>query len=90
MWPEADPSDGLLEAWALRADGVADALKLAATVKSGGHVRLEDVEMLRGERIEVTSDPPIAFNIDGELVGLESPVVFERAATAKVRASDLA
>ena len=90
MWPEADPSDGLLEACALRADGVADALKLAATVKSGGHVRLEDVEMLRGERIEVTSDPPIAFNIDGELVGLESPVVFERAATAKVRASDLA
>ena len=90
MWPEADPSDGLLEACALHADGVADALKLAATVKSGGHVRLEEVEMLRGERIEVTSDPPMAFNIDGELVGLESPVVFERAATAKVRASDLA
>jgi diacylglycerol kinase (ATP) len=90
MWPEADPSDGLLEACALHADGVADALKLAATVKSGGHVRLEEVEMLRGERIEVTSDPPIAFNIDGELVGLESPLVFERAGTARVRAPHFA
>jgi diacylglycerol kinase (ATP) len=86
MWPEADPSDGLLEACALGADGVADALKLAATVKSGGHVRLEEVVTLRDERIEVTSAPAIAFNIDGELVGLESPVVFERAGTARVRA----
>jgi diacylglycerol kinase (ATP) len=88
MWPEADPSDGLLDACALHADGVADALKLAATVKSGGHVGLDEVATLRGNRIEVTSEPPIAFNIDGELVGLESPVTFERAGTVRVRAPE--
>lgn len=86
MWPEADPGDGLLDACALRADRVADALKLAATVKSGGHVGLDEVATLRGARIEVASEPPIAFNIDGELVGLESPVVFERAGTVRIRA----
>jgi diacylglycerol kinase (ATP) len=86
MWPEADPGDGLLDACALHADSVADALKLAATVKSGGHVGLDGVATFRGERIEVTSEPPIAFNIDGELVGLESPVVFERAGIVRVRA----
>jgi diacylglycerol kinase (ATP) len=86
MWPEADPGDGLLDACALRADRVADALKLAATVKGGGHVGLDEVATLRGARIEVASEPPIAFNIDGELVGLESPVVFERAGTVRVRA----
>jgi diacylglycerol kinase (ATP) len=86
MWPEADPGDGVLDACALHADSVADALKLVATVKSGGHVGLDEVTTLRGARIEVTSEPPIAFNIDGELVGLESPVVFERAGTVRVRA----
>ena len=86
MWPEADPGDGLLDACALHADSVAGALKLAATVTSGGHVGLDEVATFRGERIEVTSEPPIAFNIDGELVGLESPVTFERAGTVRVRA----
>jgi diacylglycerol kinase (ATP) len=86
MWPEADPGDGLLDACALRADRVADALKLAASVKGGGHVGLDEVATLRRARIEVASEPPIAFNIDGELVGLESPVVFERAGTVRVRA----
>jgi diacylglycerol kinase (ATP) len=86
MWPEADPGDGVLDACALHADSVVDALKLAATVKSGGHVGLDEVTTLRAARIEVTSEPPISFNIDGELVGLESPVVFERAGTVRVRA----
>ena len=85
VWPEADPADGMLDGCALSATGVAEGLKLAATVRKGGHVGLEEVEMLRAEQIEVYSEPVMEFNVDGELVELESPVSFERAGRATVR-----
>jgi diacylglycerol kinase (ATP) len=86
VWPEADPSDGLLDACALRAEGIGDTIKLAATVRSGRHVRLAEVETARGDRIEIASEPPMEFNLDGELVGLRTPVSFEPAGSIKVRA----
>jgi diacylglycerol kinase (ATP) len=86
MWPQADPSDGLLDACLLSAEGAGDTLKLAATVRSGRHVQLDAVETGRRDRIEITSDPPMEFNLDGELVGLISPVSFERAGSIRIRA----
>jgi diacylglycerol kinase (ATP) len=86
MWPQADPSDGLLDACLLSAEGAVDTLKLAATVRSGRHVELDEVETGRRDRIEITSDPPMEFNLDGELVGLTSPVSFERAGSIRIRA----
>ena len=85
VWPQADPSDGLLDACVLSAEGMGDALKLAATVRSGRHTGLEEVATLRAERVEISSEPQMEFNLDGELVGLVTPVTFEGAGTITMR-----
>jgi diacylglycerol kinase (ATP) len=86
VWPQADPSDGILDACALRTEGIGDTIKLAATVRLGRHVRLAEVETTRGDHIEIASEPPMEFNLDGELVGLRTPVRFELAGSIKFRA----
>lgn len=77
MWPEADPTDGELDLCVLRAEGVSDALKLAAAVKRGAHQNIENVTMRRARRFEIEAEPSIEFNCDGELIELVSPVTFE-------------
>lgn len=85
VWPQADPSDGLLDACVLSAEGVGDALKLAATVRLGRHTGLEEVVTLQAERIEISSEPAMEFNLDGELVELVTPVTFEGAGSITMR-----
>jgi diacylglycerol kinase (ATP) len=85
VWPQADPSDGLLDVCVLSAEGMGDTVKLAATVRSGRHTRLEEVATLRAARVEISSEPPMEFNLDGELVGLVTPVTFEGAGTTTMR-----
>jgi YegS/Rv2252/BmrU family lipid kinase len=77
VWPQADPGDGLLDACAMPAPTNPAALKLAAKVKAGTHTDLPEVKTTRAPRITITSDPTIEFNLDGELVNLESPATFE-------------
>lgn len=85
VWPQADPSDGLLDACVLSAEGVGDTIKLAATVRSGRHTGLEEVVTLQAARIEISSEPPMEFNLDGELEELVSPVTFDGAGTITMR-----
>jgi diacylglycerol kinase (ATP) len=77
VWPGADPTDGRLEGCALSAAGVAQALELAAKVKGGRHTDRAGVETCSAARIEISGEPEIEFNLDGELVGLETPATFE-------------
>ncbi len=77
VWPDADPTDGELDLCVLPAEGVADALKLAATVKRGAHQGIDNVTMRRARRFEIEAEPAIEFNCDGELIDLVSPVTFE-------------
>ena len=77
VWPQADPADGQLDACALPVGGAADAVKLAAKVRDGKHLDLEGVTTTRGSRIEIGASEDIEFNVDGELVGLKAPAVFE-------------
>lgn len=77
VWPDADPSDGALDACALGVPTVASAVQLLAKVKGGGHTGLDGVRTLRGRRIEIDAHPPIELNVDGELVGLTTPATFE-------------
>jgi diacylglycerol kinase (ATP) len=85
VWPQADPSDGLLDACVLSAEGIGDTLKLAATVRTGRHTALEEAETLRAEHIEISSEPAMEFNLDGELVELVTPVIFEGAGSIMMR-----
>lgn len=84
VWPDADPSDGLLDACALAVPSAAAAVKLLLKVRSGEHGELEGVRTSRGGRIEIDADPPIEFNVDGELVGLTTPATFEVCGTFRL------
>ena len=77
VWPDADPADGRLDACALPVTGPAEAVKLAAKVRDGKHLDIEGVATTRGSRIEISANEDIEFNVDGELVDLSAPTVFE-------------
>jgi len=77
VWPDADPSDGELDLCVLPAESVADALKLAATIKRGAHQSIGEVTVRRARRFQIEAEPAIEFNCDGELIDLVSPVTFE-------------
>jgi diacylglycerol kinase (ATP) len=77
VWPSAQPDDGALDACALAIRNPAQAALLAARVRSGKHEDLDEVLTERNASITIEADPPIEFNIDGELVGLMSPATFE-------------
>ena len=77
MWPSASPDDGVLDVCALSAGSIPAALLLAGKVTSGNHESAPGVEMIRGREFVVEADPPMEFNVDGELVGLHTPARFE-------------
>src|ERR687891_2911 len=77
MWPCALPDDGHLDLCALSATSIPDAVRLGAKVKGGNHQDAEGTVMIRGPEFRVGADPPMEFNVDGELVGLRTPARFE-------------
>ncbi|MDQ3767401.1 MAG: YegS/Rv2252/BmrU family lipid kinase [Actinomycetota bacterium] len=85
LWPQAAIDDGIFDACALPAADAAAAARLALKVKGGTHAELDDVEVTTGPRIEVDSDPPIEMNVDGELIGITTPVTFELAGRATIK-----
>ena len=85
LWPQAVIDDGILDACALPAPDAAAAARLALRVRRGTHGELDDVQVTRGPKIEVDSDPPIEVNVDGELIGLTTPVTFDVAGRATIK-----
>ncbi len=85
VWPDADPSDGVLDACAVSASNIAQALRVASKARSGEHVKQENVQVSRGTAISVDSDPALEFNVDGEVLGLETPATFSVAGKIKMR-----
>lgn len=77
VWPDADPSDGSLDACAFALPGPAAAAKLIPRLLRGTHEGIDEVATTRARRVTIESDPPIELNVDGELVGLKTPVTFE-------------
>jgi diacylglycerol kinase (ATP) len=77
VWPQADPGDGSLDGCALPAANAAAAARLAAKVKLGSHAEIADVKFESASRIVIDAEPSIEFNVDGELIGLETPATFE-------------
>lgn len=87
LWPSARPDDGALNVCAMPADNVASALRLAARVKAASHESIPDVYTTTGARIEITAEPAIEFNVDGELIGLKTPASFELVGRLRMRVS---
>ena len=86
VWPEADPTDGILDACAVAIPGPASAAKLIPRLLRGTHEGIDEVATDRGTTIVVESDPPIELNVDGDLVGLKTPVTFELAGKLEIAA----
>ena len=85
MWPDADPGDGLLDGCAVPAGGIADAVKVGVRVRAGTHDELPEVITTRGGEIRIDADPPMEMNVDGELIGVRTPVTFRLDGTTTVR-----
>ncbi|HEX2236160.1 MAG TPA: hypothetical protein VHK89_07785, partial [Actinomycetota bacterium] len=63
----------------------ATALQLALRVRSGNHVGMPSVSSTRAARVVIDADPPVEFNVDGELLGLTTPASFEVAGELRFR-----
>ena len=77
VFPEASPMDGVLNACAFAVPHAAAAAKLIPRLLQGSHEGIDEVITDRGTCIDVDSDPPIEFNVDGDLHGLKTPIRFE-------------
>jgi YegS/Rv2252/BmrU family lipid kinase len=83
MWPSARPDDGFLDLCALSATSLPEALVLAGRAKVGAHKDAEGTVTIRGREFVVEADPPMEFNVDGELVGLRTPARFTTVGTVR-------
>jgi diacylglycerol kinase (ATP) len=76
VWPYAAPDDGVLEGSALAAEGLSQALLLAAKVKLGKHEKTDNVRTESAATIAIDAQPALEINVDGELIGLRTPAEF--------------
>jgi diacylglycerol kinase (ATP) len=86
LWPDADPSDGLLDGCGISVEGVGDATKVMLKLPTGDIDDLEVTGCRRDKRIEVRAEEPVDFNVDGELIGLSTPATFEVAGRLRILA----
>ncbi len=85
VFPDADPADGELDLCAFSAGSMASALALAARLKVGFDSDTKGITTIRGGSLAIEADPPLPFNIDGELVDLTTPATFEIAGSLTFR-----
>ena len=74
--PQAEVDDGLFEVMIAPATTIPKLAILVPKVLLGQHLNDDLLIFRRATRIEIESDPPMAFNVDGELLG-EASAVFE-------------
>lgn len=67
--PDASVDDGLLDVVVIEAASKLSLMRSLPKVYDGGHVVLPEVTVLRGTRVELSSDPSLAVGGDGEPLG---------------------
>jgi diacylglycerol kinase (ATP) len=72
--PQAELDDGVFEVMIAPATTLPKLALLVPQVLLGQHLGSDLLLFRRATRIEIESDPPMAFNVDGELLGEESSV----------------
>lgn len=77
VFPEAELDDGSLDLCIMRAEGLWDAARLAAKVRTGSHADEPYVVYRKVRSVNISATPELEFNIDGEVEGAVTPVAFE-------------
>jgi len=68
--PQANGTDGLLDACVFRGGGFWQALRLAAMVGLGIHQRSADWTTVRTRRLRLSSSEPVPYQLDGDPAGM--------------------
>ncbi|MCU1486019.1 MAG: Diacylglycerol kinase [Actinomycetia bacterium] len=68
LCPGADPSDGLLDVVVSTAVGPGARVAYANALRTGDHIRRDDVVAERGVEVRISGDP-VGHNADGEVAG---------------------
>ena len=71
--PDAALDDGILDVVMILQTSKANFLRRAPAVFTGAHVRLENVEVLRGRTVEIAASRPFTMYADGDPIA-ELPV----------------
>ena len=79
--PEASPQDGMLDVVIIKDGGVIDMIEIVAGNLTGNFLECDQVIFRQAKRLELQSDPPMRFTLDGELIDKE-PVEFQLMAEA--------
>ncbi|HEX8325490.1 MAG TPA: diacylglycerol kinase family protein [Tepidisphaeraceae bacterium] len=74
--PQASIEDGLLDVVMVRGGTVIDYAAVVAHLLAGDYTEHDLVELRRCRQLSITSDPPMTFNIDGDLLP-PGPLRFE-------------
>ncbi len=74
--PQAEVDDGLLDVMIAPATTIPQLALLVPKVLLGQHLDDDRLIFRRAARIEIEADPPMVFNVDGEVLG-EASAVFE-------------
>ena len=85
LWPDARPDDGVLDVCVVAAPDLSAGVRAAVQVKRAEHEGADGVTMMQGRTIEVRSAPAMEMNVDGEILGLETPLTFEVSGSYRMR-----
>jgi len=75
--PKAALRDGFFDVVLVTAQTLAERLKVAAEVGLGSHLDSDEIIFRQARRVEVESDPPMPFSLDGETSPGRQRIVFE-------------
>ena len=84
LWPQADPSDGLLDSCAIAVTGPASGIEVLKRTRDGSLAESRQATFSRANEITLDAEPQIELNVDGDLVGLRTPATFAVATRARV------
>jgi diacylglycerol kinase (ATP) len=74
--PQSKLDDGLLDVMIAPATTIPQLALLVPQVLLGRHTESDLLLFRKATRLEIESDPPMSFNVDGELIG-DAPAAFE-------------
>lgn len=75
--PDAEPDDGMFDVCVIKQMSAARIVWHLPKLFSGKHVKLDDVSIYRGKRVNIIAPEPVPVHVDGEAIGSFSRIEFK-------------